>query len=1194
MYISQKVAFIPPSPGGMISNARGTRAGRKRRCRERNFDVIPTKNRVVLTMERHEESKRRRGTSVFSRVTSVFVVVLLTLLCLGVTIPGNVAEAALVVVPTNVLQLSLYQTAQLRFSSNIFVGDPPIRTGDTFYFVEKNNNHDPICNAAGSGNPENKFTVTASNGMGLLGFSTIVVKSSVFTVGSAYLICYITQGEAYLTWFSRGDVSSPIMVWPSVYNHYDMQPQFAFGGLELVNLTISEQAQAGRPINQGLGGAYTIFLIPCMGSGANCGGTDNLPELCASQPPESILLSNLRGVLTMSVTGSFTVPYVPSPNGYAICVPYCHDASVGCGTSVEMSYTVVTTDTSTPVIKFGEANPKSYSVTPAEPQARVLSEMQLNGRGLTDRDEVRVIRSESTCGSPAAPLLTNLRITRFEAISDTLVKVTFIAPELITQQMRGIVCYRHADSILWSPVKKNPASPMDDFVIDILQPTSFTVVPERPSTGESITLFFVGTGLDASADEVFLTTLLDCNALMPDSPKFPCKLSGGNQPQCVALIDPPLNQGLTLHVCYRKGGQASYARINGIVVTASRNPIYSLRPYPLYAGQKGTLTFYGRGLSLRDSINFVVSGSTCGEGGAVNTFFIANGVELDAGTTYQYDVVGSGKQCLQICYRIADSTTWSIASPRTITLVVPTCEAKNLYVSTFNLRYTSSITPISAKETVTLTFVPPPPSLHIALKLVRMDDKCVVSFCKIGTVTTTACELEQNADDFTSELTDNKANMMAGAATTSYILCALSYGKNYIPVLPSGQGETSVAFAFETVAANPTLQGHTPQQWRVAFALLQTTFGGHDLHSTTDSVLAVLGDALLSTTPLVCPPATALPSTALLSTFIPDPSTTTATVAYSGSHRRDAGDVVYFCYLWDSGNRITYTGSLTFAARLPSEMTATTPLPDGFRAGVPITLNFTSNTIALQPERDELFFYRFKLSYASSSNCYCGVECPAEALVSYPNIPLTPGALPTEVLWKNPLGLDNYNYDAVYVVCYNAYGAGSPSYMGRLSVGMAQPTVYTADSAGGIYRVGSPITVTAIQRCTGAGCSQLSTENDMRLIPAEKQCYQVDGSTVFANVEFIGEATSDGTHYVQRLVVNQDGNYRVCYRLYNFYQELISSVAASPTPLTVSVADPISFTSIPASPSAGQFISVQLSCSQTLCTVCTTVRLVPG
>ncbi|RNC30285.1 hypothetical protein TcCL_Unassigned07202, partial [Trypanosoma cruzi] len=211
-------------------------------------------------------------------------------------------------------------------------------------------------------------------------------------------------------------------------------------------------------------------------------------------------------------------------------------------------------------------------------------------------------------------------------------------------------------------------------------------------------------------------------------------------------------------------------------------------------------------------------------------------------------------------------------------------------------RYTSTTTPITAKETVTLTFLPPPP-LNSAVKLVRMDDKCVVSFCKIGGVTTTACEIGQNADDFTSDLTDNKVNMMAGAATTSYILCVSSYGENYIPVLPSGQGETSVAFAFETAAANPTLQSHTPQQWRVALASLQTKFGGHDLNSTTDSVLAVLGDALLSTTPRVCPPATAVPSTALLSTLIPGPSTTTTTAAYSGSHRRYTGDVVYFCYL---------------------------------------------------------------------------------------------------------------------------------------------------------------------------------------------------------------------------------------------------------------------------------------------------------
>ncbi|ESL05325.1 hypothetical protein TRSC58_07031 [Trypanosoma rangeli SC58] len=563
---------------------------------------------------------------------------------------------------------------------------------------------------------------------------------------------------------------SAMLVWPSLYSHYEMQPSSASGGLGPVALTLSETPQKGRPLNQGLTGPNTIFLLPCSaGKGVDCGEMDQLPQLCASAPHDGIQLSDLRGAGTASVTGSFTVPYVPDSKGYAICVPYCFDATVGCGTSVEMSYTAVTV----PAIKFAEANPLTYQLTPAAPQAREKGYMLLRGTDLTAGDAVMVIRDGDTCASKTPSLLKNLELGTLATAGKNVVNMTFVAPELIQETMRGTVCYRRVGKELWSTVLKDPQMQVADFVIEVLQPTGFTVAPEVPYTGRPLSLFFTGKGLNAARDAVILTTSTTCDALASPETTFPCPLSGGTAPQCTAVIDPPSNLGLTLYVCYRKDGVPSYARVRGSVTTQNRNPIFSLRPYPLYAGQKGTLTFWGQGLSLADTIRFISSGSTCADGDPVTTFAVANGVEVTAGKTYKYDVVGTGGQCLQICYRISGYSVWSVARPQVITPVIDKCPPQDLYVSLYNLRYTLPNNPVTARETVTLTLLLTVPS---TLKLVRMDDACAVAFCTHGGARITACEVAQNPDDFMSGLSGRRANMLAGAATDKLHYLRLEWG----------------------------------------------------------------------------------------------------------------------------------------------------------------------------------------------------------------------------------------------------------------------------------------------------------------------------------------------------------------------------------------------------------------------------------
>ncbi|RNF02104.1 hypothetical protein TraAM80_06590 [Trypanosoma rangeli] len=529
---------------------------------------------------------RGRAASPFARAVAGLVVGLLLLL-LGVANLGGVAEAAMTFVPTNVAQLSLYQTAQMRFNSNPFAGDPHISEGDKIYFI--NVDSSVSCNARGSGDPHNAFNVTPLNGLGLIGYSTIVVRSSVFSAGVSYRICYITQGKAHLI---SPATSSALLVWPSLYDHYEMRPSSASGGLGPVVLTLNEKPQEGRPLNQGLTGPNTIFLLPCsVGGGADCSEMDQLPQLCASGTGKGIQLSDLRGAGTALVTGSFTVPYVPDSDGYAVCVPYCSDATVGCGTSVEMSYTAVTV----PAIKFANANPFTYQLTPAAPQAREKGYMLLQGTGLTAEDTVTVIRDGDTCASKTPSLLNNLELGTLAAAGKNAVNITFVAPELIQGAMRGTVCYRRAGEELWSTVLRDPQVQVADFVIEILQPTGFKVAPEVPYTGRPLSLFFTGEGLNAAQDAVILTTSTACDSVASPETMFPCPLTGGTAPQCTAIIDPLSNLGLTLYVCYRKGGVPSYARVNGSITTQNRDPIFSIRPYPLYAGQKGTLTFLGAG-----------------------------------------------------------------------------------------------------------------------------------------------------------------------------------------------------------------------------------------------------------------------------------------------------------------------------------------------------------------------------------------------------------------------------------------------------------------------------------------------------------------------------------------------------------------------------------------------------------------------
>ncbi|ORC80402.1 uncharacterized protein TM35_001641030, partial [Trypanosoma theileri] len=369
------------------------------------------------------------------------------LLCvlLHIVALSDVAEAAVTFTPTNVVQLSLYQMAQLRFTSNLLVGEPPIRVGDSFYFIIDAGNS-TNCSEGGGGGATNNFTVASADADGYTGLASITVRSTVFTVGSKYVICYVSDKGAVLVRRDGSSGNDTLQVWPAIYSTLQLQPGSVAGGQGPVNLTMQESSQEGRPVNQGfLGGLQAPFLIPCGGNAVvNCTAPDSLAEVCASLIFSGIPLGNLRGIGTPNVTGSFTAPYVPNADGYAVCVPVCYSSSGGCGATANISYTVVVTAENPVagfVVKLDEANPSVYTVTPTAPQAHEHGYMLLTGTNLSERDEIRVIREDSRCTSGAASLLPNLELGDVTVVNATTVNVTFLAKELISSPQRGRVCY---------------------------------------------------------------------------------------------------------------------------------------------------------------------------------------------------------------------------------------------------------------------------------------------------------------------------------------------------------------------------------------------------------------------------------------------------------------------------------------------------------------------------------------------------------------------------------------------------------------------------------------------------------------------------------------------------------------------------------------------------------------------------------
>ncbi|KPI86524.1 hypothetical protein ABL78_4426 [Leptomonas seymouri] len=1239
---------------------------------------------------------------------SLFTVAVAFILCM------SCVSTAMIFSTANVQQASMYQTIQLDLQSGLQSNprgsDPVITTGDLVYFIDSTDKS--LC--VYSKSPTNTFPVTVTDNVGYTGRVIAAITPNTFSIGKTIYPCYLSVSAQTATVVVRGFVpsgeSDTLTVWPAIYTEFATTPAAANGGEGPVHLKIVQSAVEGRAINRGLTGRYTVLLIPCgtkTGSiTSDCKNPASLVDACnavgtSSAVPTSVIsLSRLSGQDTGSVTGSFVVPYAPNKDGYYICVPYCYSTAAGCGgSSTAMSYTVVfpsTKSLSAYVLSFGSANPGIYTRTPTSPQAREVGFVFFSGNKLSTADSMKAIRSSDECTSTTASLITNFEHGDVEVVSTkddvTHVRVHFVAPDLSRARVVGKVCYYHASSGLWSTAYLSASDQRADFTIDVLQPTGFTIKspPSAPTLGETLTIVFDGTGLDGSADSAYLsasTSSDPCSMiaeLMGKSTSalaapttddtFSCTMSGGTTaPTCKVTVDPvSTNLAMTLRVCYRKGGKASeqtnFAEVRGTVSLGARNPTYAITPYPFYAGQSVSLVFTGVGLSASDTVQLVKPGSVCGDQKTVvDTATLSSATEVNAGTSYSYILVGAAETCIMVCYQFAGSSAWIVArSGVSQAAVSPNCEATNIYISAFPVRYTitnlatstsgdASIgSKLTVAETATMRFSTISGQsftyaiIPTAMRVVQVPDSCVMAPC--GTAQIAACAAAQKSTDYTTPIRGAGgisyiSYLQVNTAGVNYIVCVetASAPGVLIPVLPSSEtSTTSGAFGFTSAPQNPTLTAHVPPTWRVSMNTLTSTFTGTALNAATNVIYAVGASALQAlyttadgTTVAVCPPVLQTPSTILVSSVISgESSSTSVRVRYTRADQLYDVEVVYLCYAWSAGkedSHITMAGTVTVGAAIPSSMVWVLPeKTSSLRAGHAIKLSFTSNLTSLSAAKDAVYFYRFTASSNPNPNCYCDpTACATGTQVSYsPDTTMTgstTGSVKDDTTtYSAPRGFDNYNYPAVFIICYKKAGEVADTYMGRVTVAMANPTHFTlVGITSKVNRVGAPINITAVRRCLSSSCEPLSLSDSLRLVPSSVECADLTdkhsattssvrgtiggsaahldaSSEVEANdVQAIGVPVVDvsGLLYMRRFVVDTAGNYRVCYRLANrdTYSELVFSSSYVRTYVEFTSANPKQYTPVPAAPSAGQFLTIDLTCSAApQCSACTMVRIVPG
>eukprot|EP00796_Vickermania_ingenoplastis_P010947 gene10947-7600_t len=1199
------------------------------------------------------------------RAAPLVWVALVALVLLALPLQWIAAEAALTFTTGSVVDASMYQAVTFTIISNPLTNDPVITTADKLFLVLSSESGSACTTAAAAS--ASVFPIAAVSTGGYSGSATIPITPSMASVGQRYVVCFLSTRTTTAIVVPRGYTGegasaeeSTVLIWPAVYEQYQLSPTTAApaAGAGPVGLTVTQTAFSNRPLNQALSGSYTVLLVSCPSASVCAAGVSAaLVEHCATEgsaylnsisagtsydPVAVIPLSGLKGQSSGAVYGTFVAPFAPSSAGYTVCVPYCATAS--CQSAAPTFTLVASGGNPSLTIDFVNPNPTLYTRTPAQPQAREDGVITFTGTGFTAQDQVRILSAGQSCASTTASLLPSVAVGNLTLVSSASATVTFLAPDLLTAQVTGLVCYYRATAKVWTPVYLAPAkNPTADFTIDVLQPHSFVVTPSAPMLGTTILVTFSGSGLNSKADQAFLTTSGDNNPCTVTSSTdsvdvFTCTMSSAEAgttttPVCTVGVNTEANEALELSICYKKSGIANYAELSGSVSVAARVPTYDVIPTPVFAGQTISLKFGGTTLSANDRVKLVASGASC------DTAAASNAVDILATTTLgQYQVVGQANLCLRVCYYLASSATWIISGPASDsqTGATSSCDANSLYIAPFPLRYqiatavtsTNSGVGLTVDETTTVALTMDTTAWAVAMqldttteslipvsaKVVKTPNTCVTTLCG----STAACAQAQDPTDYVSSVygsTQHTLTLMVATPDSNYVLCLQVAGLEgvYIPVLPvTATSAADLDFGFTAGAANPTLTQLAPQTWRAWMSTYTASFSGANLNPSSDSVYLISASSMISSsTTLVCPlpRSTGSLSTVLTSSVGAGSSSTVTVATFSSGQSLITGQEMYMCYLWTAGTqqRMTYVGSVTVESPVPSSYLWGLQPTSGYRAGNPFTLTLNSNSsVALSAVNDKVYFYRFTLSLSAQS-CFCSAStCSSGTLVDYlssdPSETSFSNLSPTSVEYRRTVGFDNYGYAAFYVACYTPYSVGVNTYLGVLSVGMADPAYYVTSLADGASpRVGAALTITAYA-CTAPGCIPLTSTDSLLLAPTTMSCADVvDITSVKEHVKVVRSATAGagGATFSQILVPLKEGSYRVCFRSSDStasgkYSELVYSKNYVRQSLQVQAANPSAFTPSPTAPTAGQFLTISLTCTSTRCDKCQTLRLITG
>ena len=1050
--------------------------------------------------------------------------------------------------------------------------DPRMQTGDTVYFK--------LSAATCTTSPSPALVLTPTVSSTTSAALNFVVDDS-FVEGSLYTMCYILKDKSAVYEAKRlavlTDVAMDFKVLHSIYSTFSTSPASPTVGQLPVAISFPEyQDLTNRVANIGL---FSPFLVPCSD---HCASYDTTVWSCASLLAAGSVIPVTMKSWGTTVTGTFAAPLTAEQ--YHVCFPYCDDAD-----DPKVSYSVVRQTAS-----FGAANPLTYSADPTTPQARMSVKLKFSGTGLSSTDQVKLVAGGAACTSYAySSVQLNTYVDADATSTQAAISVTYngwLTTSLTLQMCYSVASVQQVNQDqIWSSVYLSSSSTTSDFVIRPMSPYTMTLDPVGALVTEPFTITFApftGDALSATLDAAYLVqTSGSCtlNSECSVSPIHTCTLTQSDTSvRCaVWLQDVVARSSITLCACYKNQISHSYAVAHG-TITLGQPHLFAMSPSSIYGGQELKLTVSGTSLSSSDTIAFVNPSLSCSAGTPLDTFSYA--VVSVTATLATFRVVGKPSACGRLCILPATKTSWIAVIPQqtTVPWSTDTCSATSIYAAPLGVQYTLSTAQPRVAQTVIATYVTAtglvnPLQTTSCLKVVSSTSACIFALCDSIAIcsrpsasnVSSGAVLFSNGADFQSRL--------HVTAVGTYTVCVAPLASD--PFVPIQLNNTDLVFTFTADNANPSSMVRTPPVFRLAMSQLVVTMIGVGL-SSDDMVRLVPPSALFNDS--TCPEEAATTEIVLTNSYVAEGSSSTESRFALEVKTSVTSTQVHAChYLGTAGQRVaSYVGTFPLLPANPSLYRVQSV--GAVRAAKAISLLFVVGSGAtLQPGADSVYFYK------SDNLCLCDAKCTPAKRVNT-SIALVGNSSATS--WDNSDGFDNFATSVAYTICYMGSGAGSPTYLGSLTVPLAHPTFYSVDST--TPRVGRVFTVTV----TTQSAASLNSTDTLILVPSSSPCFG-SSSMNTSLIEGVTGVVLQASQVVSRsFVAVVSGTYRVCYRVTGetVFQEVAFKDVSDQymrQQINVTEADPSLAVVTPSAPTANQLVTIALTC--TTCT-CTSLRLVAG